>query len=312
MQRAYISALLEVAEKDERVLHILADSGTGFDELFRRNFPNRLLNFGIAEENMVGAAAGLATAGKIPFVYTAGAFLAYRAFEFIRDDICFQNLNVKIIGMGSGLAWSSLGPTHHTTEDIAVLRSLANLMILSPSTPKQVSECVKLAYRHIGAVYVKIGMNNEKEFFADNYVLSNTGIDIVFGAERAEYTVFTTGSILEEAVSAGQILSEKGISILLVNIAVIKPFPEKEILSFIKGKKTIFSVEEHSVFGGLGSIICEIVAENGIAVPVKRIGLLDKFAAGYGTQKMVREQNSLDAKSIAEQIENVVRSVHNE
>ena len=155
MQSAYIGKLMELAEQDARVLHILADSGTGYDEMFRRNFPEQIYNFGISEENMVAAAAGMATVGKIPFVFTAGAFLAYRSLEFIRDDICFQNLNVKIIGMGSGLSWSSLGPTHHTTEDIAVLRSLPNLMILSPATPRQVSECLETAYGHTGPVYMR-------------------------------------------------------------------------------------------------------------------------------------------------------------
>ena len=109
MNSAYIGALMELAQKDRDVIHLLADSGTGYDEMFKRNFPDQIYNFGIAEQSMVSAAAGMATVGKIPFVFTAGAFLAYRSMEFIRDDICFQNLNVKITGMGSGLSWSSLG-----------------------------------------------------------------------------------------------------------------------------------------------------------------------------------------------------------
>ena len=165
MQSAYIGKLMELAERDSEVLHILADSGTGYDEMFRRNFPEQIYNFGISEENMVAAAAGMAAVGKKPFVFTAGAFLAYRSLEFIRDDICFQNLNVKIIGMGSGLSWSSLGPTHHTTEDIAVLRAIPNLMILSPATPRQVSAYLKMAYEYEGPVYMRIGMNHEREIF---------------------------------------------------------------------------------------------------------------------------------------------------
>lgn len=137
MQKAYMSALCEIAGEDRNVLSLLADSGTGYDELFRRYFPEQMLDFGIAEENMVSAAAGLAMCGKIPFVYTAGAFLAYRSLEFIRDDICFQNLNVKIIGMGAGLSWSTLGVTHHTTEDLGALRSLPNLTVFSPACPRE-------------------------------------------------------------------------------------------------------------------------------------------------------------------------------
>ena len=137
MQSAYLGKLMELAQRDTNVLHILADSGTGYDEMFRRSFPEQIYNFGISEESMVAAAAGMATVGKIPFVYTAGAFLAYRSLEFIRDDICFQNLNVKIVGMGSGLSWSTLGPTHHTTEDLAVLRAMPNLLLLSPSRSEE-------------------------------------------------------------------------------------------------------------------------------------------------------------------------------
>ncbi len=311
MQRAYISNLMEIAEKDNRVLHILADSGTGFDELFRHNFPDRIYNFGIAEENMVAAAAGMASTGKIPFVYTAGAFLAYRSFEFIRDDVCFQNLNVKIVGMGSGLAWSSLGPTHHTTEDLAVLRALPNLMILSPSTPKQVSECVKIAYKHNGPVYIKIGMNNEKEFFDDDYILQESSFDILDGLDisESEYLLFTTGSILEETSDAVKKLSEKNIKISLINVPVIKPFANEHALELIKNKKAIFTVEEHSITGGLGAILCEVVAENALGIPVKRIGLNDMFAEGYGTQKMVRIQNELDAKNIATKIETIIHKL---
>lgn len=311
MQRAYISKLMEIAEKDNRVLHILADSGTGFDELFRHNFPDRIYNFGIAEENMVGAAAGMATAGKIPFVYTAGAFLAYRSFEFIRDDICFQNLNVKIVGMGSGLAWSSLGPTHHTTEDLAVLRSLPNLMILSPSTPKQVAECVVKAHEHQGPVYIKIGMNNEKEFFDENYKLPENGFDYLSEVkpEDSDYIIFTTGSILEEVDEAVQALSQKGFKAALVNVSTIKPFAKDDICKLLNKQKAIISVEEHSIYGGVGTILSEIVAENGIAIPVKRIGLDNMFALGYGTQKSVRKQNFLDASGIEKRISDLIKDL---
>ena len=156
---------------------------------------------------MVAAAAGMAAVGKKPFVFTAGAFLAYRSLEFIRDDICFQNLNVKIIGMGSGLSWSSLGPTHHTTEDIAVLRAIPNLMILSPATPRQVSAYLKMAYEYEGPVYMRIGMNHEREFFDEGYRMSAVQYDKLRTGNDA--AIFVTGSILEEADKAADLL-ERG------------------------------------------------------------------------------------------------------
>lgn len=300
MQSAYISKLMELAERDRNVLHLVADSGTGFDEMFRRNFPGQMYNFGIAEAHMTAAAAGMATGGKIPFVFTAGAFLAYRAYEFIRDDICFQNLNVKIVGMGSGLAWSTLGPSHHTTEDISVLRSLPNLCILSPATPLETAACVELAYRQKGPVYIRIGMNHEREFYEEGHSLVIGKNEVMKTGEDA--TVFTTGSILEEVWEAGKLLEEKGISMGIVNVASLKPFDEESVLKAAASSRLIVTVEEHNVYGGLGGIVSEVIAGAGTGRRVVRIGLEDRFADGYGTQQSVRAENGLDAAGICSRI----------
>lgn len=300
MQSAYIGKLMELAEKDHDVLHILADSGTGFDEMFRHNFPDQIYNFGIGEENMVAAAAGMATVGKIPFVFTAGAFLVYRAMEFIRDDICFQNLNVKIVGMGSGLAWSSLGPTHHTTEDVAVLRAIPDLMILSPATPRQVAECVRLAYEHTGPVYIRIGMNHEKEFYGDDYQMELSRNDVL--QEGKDAVVYVTGSILEEVREAADLLARDGLTLKLVNVSTIKPFDVNGMIEDAKAFKTFFTVEEHNIHGGLGSLAAETVAYHGLGIRVHPVGLHDVFAKGYGTHRAVRRANALDAQSIYRQI----------
>lgn len=299
MNTAYMSKLMELAGKDRNILHLLADSGTGLDEMFRRNFPGQIYNFGIGEENMVAAAAGMATVGKIPFVFTSGAFLAYRSMEFIRDDVCFQNLNVKIIGMGSGLSWSSLGPTHHTTEDIAVLRSIPNLSVLSPATPKQVEACVEYAYEKVGPVYIKIGMNHEKEFYNKEYinVLKN---DVIKSGN--DIAIYSTGSILEEAYSASEQLESDGISVKLINVVSIKPFDYLEVINTAKNIEKIFTVEEHNIHGGLGSIIAEAITYNGCYAKVTPIGLKDTFAEGYGTHKIVRKANKLDSVSIVKKI----------
>ncbi len=300
MNSSYIGKLMELAQKDHDVLHLLADSGTGYDEMFRRNFPDQIYNFGIAEENMVAAAAGMATVGKKPFVFTAGAFLAYRSMEFIRDDVCFQNLNVKIVGMGSGLSWSSLGPTHHTTEDIAVLRAIPNLMILSPSTPNQVVASVQAAYEHEGPVYIKIGMNHEAEFFAEDYTLDFDRCDVL--RQGSDIAIYVTGSILEEADKAAQMLEEDGIHVKLINVVTIKPFCTEDVLQTAKDIQTIFTVEEHNIYGGLGSLVAEAIAYHGVGARVIPIGINDVFATGYGTHVAVRKANGLDAQSIYEKI----------
>lgn len=304
MQSAYLGKLMELAQRDANVLHILADSGTGYDEMFRRSFPEQIYNFGISEESMVAAAAGMATVGKIPFVYTAGAFLAYRSLEFIRDDICFQNLNVKIVGMGSGLSWSTLGPTHHTTEDLAVLRVMPNLLLLSPSTPKQVSECTRLAYEHEGPVYLRIGMNGEKEFFADEYQMEIGRNDVIFDGKDG--VIYTTGSILEEVAQVRCRLADSGKEYKVVNVATIKPFDVESLKRDALSYKTIFVVEEHNLHGGLGSIIAEVTAFGGLGARVVPVGLKDRFAQGYGTHAGVRRINGLDAEAICEVIRSTV------
>lgn len=303
MQKAYLMALYELASKDNRVLSLLADSGTGYDELFQRDFPNQLIDFGIAEEHMVGAAAGMASCGKIPFVYTAGAFLAYRSFEFIRDDVCLQNLNVKIVGMGSGLAWSTLGPTHHTTEDISVLRAIPNLTIFSPSCPREVEEVVKAAYEINGPVYIRIGMNAEPDIYDDNYAfVPGRNIQVRKGSDIA---IFTTGSIASEAVKAADMLNEIGISTSVYQVHTIKPFDEQSVVDAAKGHQMIVTVEEHNIYGGLGSMVSEVVAQHGLGIKVGRIGLPDTFAKGYGTHDDVRRQNGLDASGLVERIRSV-------
>lgn len=300
MQSAYIGKLMEIAEHDATVMHLLADSGTGYDEMFRYNFPKQIYNFGISEENMVAAAAGMASVGFTPFVYTAGAFLAYRSLEFIRDDICFQNLNVKIVGMGSGLSWSSLGPTHHTTEDIAVLRSIPNLMIFSPATPKQVTACVQAAYEHKGPVYIRIGMNNEKEFFDENYTFTLGSNDVL--QENGDISIFVTGSILEEAHVATTYLTQEGYGINLINVPCIKPLDSNNILAMARKSRKCFVIEEHNVLGGLGSALAEIFTTYGLGTPLCRLGLKDVFASGYGTHTAVRKANGLDGFNLYQRI----------
>ncbi|MBQ3559435.1 MAG: transketolase [Agathobacter sp.] len=302
MQKAYIDAIYELAEKDSNVVLLTADNGTDYDRWFKEDFSDQYFDMGISECNMVSAAAGLASVGKVPFVQTGGAFLSYRAFEFIRNDVCLQKMNVKIIGTGSGLSISNLGPTHHSTEDIGVLRTIPGLTILSPCSAREVVECVKLAYDIEGPVYIRLGMASP---------IGLSSIDIPFTPYKCQCVmdgdvavVFTTGSILEEAVLAANDLLEEGIRIKVVNIHTIKPMNDKEVLEMIGTSKLVISVEEHSTFGGIGSIISEIMAENCCSAKLIRMGLKDCFAKGYGSLSDIRANNGLSAEYIKNTIKN--------
>lgn len=298
MQRACIGSLMELAQQDSRVLYLTADSGEGgLDRIFRMNFPERSFDFGIAENNMVAAAAGLAMSGKIPFVFTAAPFLAYRSFEFIRNDLCLQNLNVKLLAPGSGLSMSSLGPTHHTTEDIASLRSLPNLKILSPCSPVQVSACMREAYRQTGPVYIRLAMNSETEPFGEDYIFDPESNDCLQDGKGV--VIFCTGSIVKEAKKAAELLEERlRIKPTLVHVHTLKPFPQNGLPELAKRCPVFVSMEEHTVSGGLGSILAECIAEASLPVKLKRIGLMNCFADGYGTVGQIRKENGLDAESV--------------
>ena len=305
MQKAYITALCEAAEKDSRVLSLLADSGTGYDELFRRYFPGRLLDFGIAEENMVAAASGLAACGKIPFVYTAGAFLSYRSLEFIRDDICFQKRNVKLVGMGTGLAWSTLGATHHTTEDLGILRALPGLRVFTPSCPDEVADCVRAACEIDGPVYLRIGMSAEKDPYQLAQELGLCEERAPFEAGKAREIckgsgtcMYVTGAVAEQAVLAAKRLADAGTCPSLYHVHTIKPFDKAHVAAAAKQYDRIVTIEEHSITGGLGSAVAEVMAEHPGKAALVRIGLDDRFADGYGTHEQLRVRNGLDADGI--------------
>ena len=306
MQKAYVTALYEIIKNDKNVISCLSDSGTDYDELIAREFPNQVVNFGISENNQVVAAAGMAATGKIPFVYTTSAFIAYRSYEFLRDDICLQNRNVKLIGMGTGISWSTLGATHHTTEDIGLLRSLPNLTIITPATPVELQKAVEVAYNHKGPIYIRMGMSGEKELFDENYHFELNKNVVIQGGN--DVTVFTTGSILSEVIEAAKMLNNNCVSARIINVHTLKPMDIDSIVSECKSQQTIVTVEEHNIIGGLGSAIADVVVENGLKVRMKKIGLNDAFATGFGVKSDVLKENRLDANSIYDKILDFIKN----
>ncbi len=300
MQKSYLLALYELAQKDSNVVLLLADSGTSYDELIRSSVPDQVYDFGIGEENMVAAAAGMASDGLIPFVFTAGAFLAYRSMEFIRDDVCLQNMNVKFVGMGTGFGWSTLGPTHHTTEDLAILRAMPGLTVLTPCDPAQTEACIRLAYQIQGPVYIRIGMGGEPRLYKELPTLQ-AGHFLTL-REGSDISVFAAGIILGEVLKAADFLAEEGISVCVLDACSIKPLDKNCICKEAGLRKLLVTVEEHSVTGGLGSALVETLADRGIFTKVLRIGVNDQFGCGYGTYNDVVKANGLDAASIASKI----------
>lgn len=295
MRTAYLDTLYDLAERDKRVYALISDNGAIVYDRYRKDLASQYLNLGISEANMLGMAAGMASCGKIPFAYTIGAFLAYRAFEFIRNDICLQKQNVKIVGTGAGEVYSALGPTHHSTEDLGGLRSLPNLTILCPASPLEVKKATRASYEHEGPVYLRLGTNREPEIYKSDYVFQ-IGKAVTL-RDGKDITLIGTGSILKDILDAAEQLSTEGIDARVIDMHTIKPIDKETIIKAIEETGRIVTVEDHNVIGGLGSAVAEVVAEYGKGVLFRRVGL-HNFSDGYGTYAQVKTKNNIDINEI--------------
>lgn len=306
MRTAYLDTLHELAGKDKRVYALISDNGAIVYDRYRRDLPDQYLNLGISEANMLGMAAGMASCGKIPFAYTIGAFLAYRAYEFIRNDACLQGQNVKIVGTGAGEVYSALGPTHHSTEDLGGLRSLPNLTILCPASPLEVRKATIAAYEMEGPVYLRLGTNKEPEIYGADYPFEvGRGVTV---REGTDITLIGTGSIVKDLLDVAELLEEEGIDARVVNMHTLKPLDREIILQAAEETGKIITVEDHNITGGLGSAVAEVVAESGSGVAFRRMGLRG-FSNGYGSYAEVKEMNGIGKGQILKEVKTMLEGL---
>ena len=301
MRNAYLSILYDLAKDDDRILALVADNGAIVYDKFRRDFPDRFFNFGISEANMVSVAAGLAACGKIPFAYTISCFITMRAFEQIRNDVCLQRMNVKLVGIGAGFVYSSLGPTHHATKDIALMRPLPNMTIFSPADPLESKKVTLAAAQINGPVYMRLATGGTPNIYDEDYEFKiGKGVTLRDGND---ITVISTGNILHEVMQAVDEMRTLGISVRLVNMHTLKPIDKEIILESAFDTGAILTIEEHSIFGGLGSSVAEVVLEDcDEPIKFKRLGLKGVFASGYGSYQDMKEMNGLSKGHIVNEI----------
>jgi transketolase len=299
MRNAYLAALYELAKDDQRILALVADNGAIVYDRFRRDFPGRFINFGISEATMISVAAGLACCGKIPFAYTIASFLTMRAFEQIRNDVCLQKTNVKLVGIGAGFVYSNLGPTHHATKDIALMRSLPGMTVLSPCGPLEAGKATHAAAQIDGPVYLRLSVGGSPEVYKEDYEFKpGRGVRLKDGSDL---TIIATGGIIHEVLAAVEELERAGVSVRLVNIHTIKPIDRQIILKAAEETPAILTVEEHTILGGLGSAVAEVILEHKAApLKFKRLGLNGVFPRGYGSYQQMKEENGLSKKDIVE------------
>ena len=300
MRIAFVNTLFKMAKKDKRIMLLTGDLGFSVFEKYIKELHKQYLNMGVAEQNMTGVAAGMAMEGKIPLIYSIVPFVTMRNFEQIRNDICYQNLNVKIVGVGAGFSYGPYAHTHHGLEDIGILRTLANLVILCPGDPIEVALATKAMLNHIGPVYLRLGRAGEPNihktipsFKIGKGILIEDGKDI---------TIIGTSTLLQRAWEVTALLEEKGLQVRLISMHTIKPLDTQIILESAGKTPAIFTLEEHSIIGGLGSAVAEVLAENRANVIFKRIGVPDRFTKVIGSQEYMRRANGLSVEQIVNTI----------
>lgn len=300
MRIAFVKSLINLAKKDKRIFLLTGDLGYGVLEEFQKNFPDRFFNMGVAEQNMIGAAAGLALSGKIPYVFSIATFPVMRGLEQIRNDVCYQNLNVKFIGVGSGLTYSLYGATHQAIDDVAVMRALPNMTVVSPGDPIETDLTVKYSLKHQGPFYFRIASKGDPNIHSKKPIFKlGQGIIVTNGNDL---TIMATGNILANVYSAVQELLKEGLNVRLISMPFIKPIDRNIILKAAKETKAIFTIEEHNIIGGLGSAIAEVLAEANIAIPFQRIALPDIYPPEVGGWAYLRNLYGLSPKKLTQTI----------
>ena len=296
---AFGEELAELGAKNSNIVALDADlSGSTQTSLFAKAFPERFFDVGIAEQDLMTTALGLSLTGKIPFAATFAVFATGRAYDQIRNSICYQKANVKIIGAHGGITVGEDGASHQALEDISLMRGLPNMTVIVPGDYEQTRQAVRFASEYNGPVYIRLSRMNVPDVFDRNYKFDLNKAVIL--KEGADVTLFTCGDILSEVISAGEILEQKGISAEIVNIPVIKPLDSKTVLESVNKTKLAVIVENHSIIGGLGSAVCEVLSENAPHRAV-RIGINDVFGQSGKPDELLKFYG-LDAESIANKV----------
>ncbi len=300
IRQSYGEALADLGKKNEKIVVLDADlSSATKTNIFAKEFPERFLDMGIAEANMLGTAAGLATCGKIPYVSTFAAFAAGRAYDQIRCSVCYPKLNVKICVTHSGITVGEDGATHQMIEDISMMRTMPNMTVMTTSDDVETKWAVEEISKIEGPVYLRLARVKTSKIYDENQKFE-IGKAIQIG-EGTDATIFATGVTVEQALIAKEELQKQGIEVRVVDMHTIKPIDKEMIIKCAKETKKLISVEDHSVIGGLGSAISEVLTEN-YPVKLKRIGIKDCFGRSGKAEELIK-YFGIDSESIKKAVQ---------
>lgn len=307
MRNSFAKHINTLTKRNKKIHLLVGDIGFKVFDDFVKNNNKNFLNAGIAEANMIGVSAGMAMVGLKPIVYTIIPFLTMRPFEQIRVDICLHNLPVILVGVGGGLAYDTLGPTHHSIEDISIMRSLPNMNVFTPSDPDEVKKSLDLSIKLKAPCYIRLGKGGEsniKELLKVNNVKNNTPIyktqtiQKVISKKKSKKVVFTYGPIISNCIKA---ISGCNENLDLYSFLSLKPFNEKLVRNLLKKYYEVICVEEHSLIGGLTSVISMIIAKYNLNLKFRYICINDKFIKDIGTREHLLKKNLLDPSNLKKQ-----------
>ncbi len=293
----YGKVLVEMGKKNKNIVALSADlMRSNKTRDFHDAFPDRFFNVGIAEQNLFSVAAGLARAGKIPFASTFAAFASMRACEQVRTDIAYNDLPVKIVATHSGLSMGTGGPTHFATEDLAIMRSMANMTVIVPADSIETARAVAACVEWPGPVYIRIGRGLEPLAYENDDYDYKIGKSVLM-AEGSDITIFCCGVAVLAALGVSRALTGQGLSARVVNMHTIKPLDREAVIKAATETRFIITAEEHSIIGGLGSAVAEVLAEEGFGVKLKRLGIPDEYSE-IGYPEALHNRYNLDSDSM--------------
>ncbi len=299
MRDAFLDKLTQLAVKDKNIVLLTADLGYGVFEDFESRFPKQYFNVGVAEQNMTGLAAGLALEGKKVITYSIGNFPTLRCLEQIRNDACYHDLNITIVASGGGFSYGSLGMSHHTTEDIAILRALPGMIVVAPGTVWEAGKAIEALVKSEGASYLRLDKTAAQVDSQPQFSLSGS----IRYKEGGDITLLTTGGILSDVIQAAELLQEQNINARVVSMHTIKPIDKYSIIAAANETGGIVSIEEHNIDGGLGSAVAEVCMDNGVTPKIFfRIGLNNKYSSIVGTQDYLKEYYGMNQAAIVQKV----------
>jgi len=292
-----VQAFIEAVDAGLDVVPVVSDStSTAKIGPFVQRFPERLINVGIAEQSLVSVAAGLALGGKIAATCNAAPFLISRANEQIKVDVCYNQANVKMFGLNAGASYGPLASTHHSLDDISVMRGFGNVQIFAPADALECRQIVDYALRYHGPVYIRLDGKALPDLHTGDYQFAPGQVDIL--RQGAEVSIVALGSVVHEALDAARVLAEHGIQAQVINLSSIRPLQRDVLLSALRGTRAVITVEEHNINGGVGSLVAEVLAEAGLGIALVRLGIGDGEYAAAGAREPTRALHNIDAAGI--------------